>query len=138
MEEVSLILDTSFIIALNDAGDFNHKRAQSLKTRIEDKEFGRCCISDYIFDELMNLMMARSIHNKKIMDIGDALLGDETIELLKVDKEVFMQSWGLFKISSNLSFTDCTTIILAKDFNVKNIASFDSDFDRFNMKRIQK
>ncbi len=135
---MSLILDTSFIIALNDAGDFNHKHAQSLRARIEDKEFGRCYFSDYIFDELMTLMMARSIHNKKIMDIGDALLGDETIELLKVDKEVFMQSWGLFKISSNLSFTDCTTIILAKDFNVKNIASFDSDFDRFNMKRMQK
>ena len=135
---MSLILDTSFIIALNDAGDFNHKQAQSLRTRIEDKEFGRCYISDYIFDELMTLMMARSIHNKKITDIGDALLGDATIELLKVDKEVFLQSWGLFKISSNLSFTDCTTIILAKDFNVKNIASFDSDFDRFNMKRMQK
>ena len=135
---MSLILDTSFIIALNDAGDFNHKHAQSLRARIEDKEFGRCYFSDYIFDELMTLMMARSIHNKKIMDIGDALLGDETIELLKVDKEVFMQSWGLFKISSNLSFTDCTTIILANAFNVKNIASFDSDFDRFNMKRMQK
>jgi predicted nucleic acid-binding protein len=130
VEKVSLILDTSFIIALNDAGDFNYKNASSLKIRIKDKEFGQCYISDYIFDELITLMRAKAINPNKIKDIGDSLLADETIELLKVDTEIFLQSWGLFKKSSNLSFTDCTTTVLAKEFGIKNVASFDSGFDK--------
>jgi len=135
---VSLILDTSFLIALNDAGDFNHNNANSLKTSIKDKEFGQCYISDYIFDELMTLMRAKSINHSKIKDIGDSLLADKTIELLKVDEEMFLQSWDLFKKSSNISFTDCTTVILSEEFGIKNIASFDSGFGRFKyMKRVQ-
>ncbi len=134
---MSIILDTSFLIALNDAGDFNHKNANSLKIRIRDKEFGQCCISDYIFDELMTLMRAKSINPNKIKDIGDSLLADETIELLKIDKEIFMQSWEVFKKSNALSFTDCTIITLAKEFRIKNIASFDSGFDKISyIKRV--
>ena len=128
---MSLILDTSFLLALNDAGDFNHNNANSLKIRVKDKEFGQCYISDYIFDELMTLMRAKSINPNKIKDIGDSLLSDKTIELLKVDKEMFLQSWELFKKSNELSFTDCSTITLAKEFGIRNVASFDSGFDRF-------
>ena len=62
----------------------------------------------------------------------------QDVAYVYLDKEVFLQSWGLFKISSNLSFTDCSTIILAKEFSIKNAASFDSDFDRFNIKSMQK
>jgi len=134
---VSLILDTSFLLALNDAGDFSHNNANSLKIRVKDKEFGQCYISDYIFDELMTLMRAKSISLNKIKDIGDSLLSDKTIELLKVDKEMFLQSWDLFKKSNELSFTDCSTITLSKEFGIRTVASFDSGFDRFpHIKRI--
>ena len=134
---MSLILDTSFLLALNDAGDFSHNNANSLKIRVKDKEFGQCYISDYIFDELMTLMRAKSISLNKIKDIGDSLLSDKTIELLKVDKEMFLQSWDLFKKSNELSFTDCSTITLSKEFGIRTVASFDSGFDRFpHIKRI--
>ena len=103
---MSLIFDTSFLIALNDSGDYNHKYAISLKSRIKNKEFGQCYISDSIFDELMTFLRGKSIPFDKIKAIGDA-------------------------------FTDCTTITLAKEFGIKHIASFDSDFDRFaHLKRI--
>ena len=136
---MSIILDTSFLIALNDAGDYKHKDAISLGSRIKNKEFGHCYISDYIFDELMTLMRAKSINPNKIKEIGDSLLADETIELLRADKEIFLQSWELFKKSSNLSFTDCITITLVKEFKIKSLASFDSGFDRItSIRRIEK
>lgn len=136
-EKVGLILDTSFLIALNNATDASHEQAESLRTRLENREFGQLYISDYVFDEFVTFLMAKSFPANAIMEIGDALLADESIKLMKIDDEMFIQSWELFKKMKNLSFTDCTTVILAKEFNIKNIASFDSGFDRFpNIKRV--
>lgn len=135
---MSVILDTSFLIALNNEKDVNYKNAQSLKIRAKNKEFGQCYISDYIFDELVTFLRAKAIPLDKIKAIGDALLNDKTIELLKIDIEIFLCSWELFKTTSKLSFTDCTTLTLAKEFGIKHIASFDSDFDIFPyLKRIK-
>ena len=134
---MSLILDTSFLIALNNARDVNYKNAQTLKIRLKDKEFGQCYISDYIFDEFVTFLMAKSFPANTIKEIGDALLAEESIKLLKIDLHIFLESWESFKKLNKLSFTDCTTIILAKEFGIKNIASYDSGFDRITfIKRI--
>lgn len=135
---MSLILDTSFLIALNDSGDSKHNNALSLKARIKNKEFGQGFISDYIFDEFVTFLRAKSVSSDKIKLIGDALLEDKAIELLKVDKEMFLISWDLFKKTSKLSFTDCSTITLSKEFGISHIASFDSDFDKvIEIKRLE-
>ena len=134
---MSLILDTSFLIALNNAKDENHKSAQSLKIKLKEKEFGQCYISDYIFDEFVTFLRAKSFPENSIKELGDALLADQSIKLLKIDVDIFLKSWEFFKRSNELSFTDCSTITLAKDFGIRNVASFDSGFDRFpHIKRI--
>lgn len=134
---MSSILDTSFLIALNNAKDENHESAQSLKVRLKEKEFGQCYISDYIFDEFVTFLRAKSFPENSIKEIGDALLADQSIKLLKIDIDTFLKSWEFFKKSSELSFTDCSTITLAKEFGIRNVASFDSGFDRFpHLKRI--
>lgn len=134
---MSVIFDTSFLIASNIVKDINHKNAQSLKLKLKDKEFGQCFISDYIFDEFVTFLRAKSFNENIVKEIGDSLLAEESIKLLKIDLHIFLQSWEFFKKSNNLSFTDCTTITLAKEFGIKNIASFDSGFDRVHdIKRI--
>ncbi len=127
---MSILLDTSFLIALNNAKDKNHKHAHALKPRLKNKEYGQVYISDYIFDEFVTFLMVKSFPSNAIKEIGDTLLAEESIKLLKVDINIFIESWNLFKKSEGLSFTDCTTIILAKTFSIKNVASFDSDFDK--------
>jgi predicted nucleic acid-binding protein len=137
VKRLGIILDTSFLIALNNSKDVNHKSAQALKTRIKSKEFGRCYISDFIFNEFVTFLRIKDVSGGRVREVGDALLADESIRLLKVGTDAFLQSWELFKKLGMLSFTDCATIILAKEFSVKNIASFDSDFDRIHyVKRI--
>lgn len=136
---MSVILDTSFLIAVNNAKDINHINAQSLKLRFKNKELGQVFISDYIFDEFVTFLMAKSFPANTIKEIGDTLLSEESIKLLKIDTEIFLQSWGLFKKLNSLSFTDCTTITLAKEVGIMNVASFDSDFDKVTyIKRIVK
>ena len=137
MKNLSLILDTSFLIALHNSKDIYHNHAESLKSKLKNKEFGQCYISDYIFDEFVTFLRVKSFPASDIKELGEALLAEESIKLLKIDSQIFLQSWELFKKISKLSFTDCTTIVLAKEFGIKNVASFDSDFDKIaNLKRI--
>ena len=134
---MSIILDTSFLIALNDSKDSNHKKANELKPRVRNKEFGQCYISDYIFDEFVTFLKAKPFQNSFINEVGDAILSNEEIRILRVDENSFLQSWELFKKMEKLSFTDCTTVILSKEFGIKKIATFDSDFNIIqNLQRI--
>lgn len=129
-ELMGVFLDTSFLVALVNADDENHKIAQSVKARIANKELGQPYISDYIFDELVTFLKSRHVRPEKIEEFGDSLLKDGSIKLLKIDSAAFFQSWELFKKSTGLSFTDCTSIVLVTEFGIKNIASYDSDFDK--------
>ena len=134
---MALVLDTSFLVALNSKADINHAKAQSLKQRLKNREFGQIFISDYIFDEFATFLMAKSFPPAIIREIGDSLLAEESIGLLKISPEVFLKSWELFKKMKSISFTDCTTLVLSSETGIKNIASFDADFDRFpGVKRI--
>lgn len=132
---MSVILDTSFLIAFNNAKDENHKSAQSLKAKLKEKEFGQCYISDYIFDEFVTFLRAKLFPESSIKEIGDALLADQSIKLLKIDVDTFLKSWEFFKRSNELSFTDCSTITLAKELGIRNVATFDSDFDKITFIR---
>lgn len=135
---MGVFLDTSFVVALANADDKNYGRAQSVKAKITKKELGQPYISDYVFDELVTFLKARRVRPEKIEEFGGSLLEDESIKLLKVDVRVFFQSWELFKKYAGLSFTDCTSIVLAREFGIKNIASYDSDFDKLpSLKRIE-
>ena len=134
-EKMGVFLDTSFLVALANADDKNHKSAQFVKARIANQELGQPYISDYIFDEFVTFLMARHVRPEKVEELGNTLLGDESIKMLKVDSAVFFSSWKLFKKLVGLSFTDCTSIVLAKEFSVGNIVSYDSDFDKLPLLR---
>ncbi len=138
VNRLAIILDTSFLIALNNAKDVNYKRADSLRIKIKNGGFGQSYISDYIFDEFATFMNVK-FPSSKINEIGDALLSEESIKMMKVDLNIFLLSWELFKKLKKLSFTDCTTVILCKEYGIKRIASFDSDFDRIpDLERVYK
>ena len=138
MNHMGILLDTSFLVALSNAKDENGDAAQALKGRIAKKELGQSYLSDYIFDEFVTFLKARHVPRQKVREMGDALLSDSSIQLLKVDSNAFLQSWELFKKFDALSFTDCTTVILASQFGIKSVASFDADFDGIDfIKRIQ-
>ncbi len=134
---MAIILDTSYLIALNNDKDIGHHLAKSLSPRIKTKEFGQVYISDYIFDELMTFLRVKSNPEPAIRKIGDALLADDSLTVLRIDTDSFLKSWELFKKSSGLSFTDCTIVVIAEAYGIRHIASLDSGFDRIaSIKRI--
>lgn len=136
-EQMSIFLDTSFLIACTDAKDQNYPFAQKIKKRIENLEFGQCFVSDYIFDEFVTFLRAKKFPEEIIRERGNALVAEEPIRLIHLTKEQFSDAWDFFKKSTGVSFTDCTSIIVAKEYGIKIIASFDTDFDkRTDLKRV--
>lgn len=134
---MSILLDTSYLYASEVDTERNFKRAFGIREKIKNNEYGRIYITDYIFDEFVTLLLARSFQHEVIKKLGNALLNSERIIRLSIDKYAFNKAWLIFNQYKDLSFTDCTTIALADTLRIKNIASFDSGFDRVKtIKRI--
>lgn len=127
---MSIILDTSFLVALHNKNDQYHNSAQNIGQRLIVGEMGKCYTSEYIFSEVMTLLRARKFPENQIEKVGSALLHDPLITLLRMDFAQFQETWALFKKYEGLSFTDCSTIVVSNAFGIKAIASFDTDFDK--------
>ncbi len=125
-----ILLDTSFIVSYYNIRDENHDKAIELMKEIESGKYGDICITDYIFDECITVILVRIKNLEKTVEIGSLLRKSTTV--LRVENDIFEDSWDIFRSQKNttLSFTDCTTLALMVKENIKNIATFDEDFSK--------
>lgn len=65
------------------------------------------------------------------MGLGTDILSSKTIVLLKIDGDALKESWELYKQRAeiNLSFTDCSTAVLARTHGISDIFTYDDDFN---------
>ena len=126
---MSIMLDSSFLLAFFNEEDINNKRAVLLMQKLREGSFGKTFITDYIFDEFVTLAAKRARIDLAI-EWGQAILNSQKIELLTTDNGEFQTAWSLFQQYKGLSFTDCAIVSVSRHFNIDNIASFDSDFDK--------
>lgn len=126
-----IFLDTSFLIAYHNRKDENHEEASKWVSNIR-KERIRFVISDYIFDEVLTVLLARG--SKKLsIDVGKKIMESDRITLIRVDGIVFDKAWEIYQNYSdkNWSFTDCTSYVLMKALNILKGVSFDEHFKQF-------
>jgi len=85
-------------------------------------------ISDYIFDETVTGIFIGSKNLKLAVEYGNELVA--SLEIFEVNEEAFGKAWKIFsgQRNSKLSFTDCTTIAVMNTHSVRQIATFDDDF----------
>ncbi|MBI4162976.1 MAG: type II toxin-antitoxin system VapC family toxin [Candidatus Aenigmarchaeota archaeon] len=124
-----IFLDTSLIIAYKIDNDQNHETALKIMAKISEGHFGNTVISDYIFDESLTVALAKTRELKAAVEIGEELM---TIQIIKIDNAIIHEAWQIFKSQkgTKFSFTDCTCMALMEKFNIRNIATFDSDFKK--------
>jgi predicted nucleic acid-binding protein len=84
-----------------------------------------------VLDEAITTCRARTGNHKLSVELGTDILGSKTIVLVKVDEDAFKGSWELYKQRAeiNLSFTDCSTAVLARTHGVSDIFTYDDDFN---------
>lgn len=124
----SLFLDTSFIIALEDADDQNHQAA-ALYWKTFKKNPRKISITSYIFDETVTFLKRR-ISNEKAAEVGKLLLSSPTVELIHISEEHFDKGWRLFLKyhDKGFSFTDCISFMVMEEKGIKKALTFDEHF----------
>ncbi len=125
-----IILDTSFVVSYFNERDENHLKAAELMKSIANLKFGPVYTTDYIFDETVTVGFIRLKNLVKAVEIGNYLL--KSLRIIEVEKTGFYKAWEIFRKqkTTDFSFTDCTTISVMKENEIKNIATFDEDFKR--------
>lgn len=123
---MSVLLDSSFLIAYCNSREKDHVRAVELAKELETDSFGERIISDYIFDETITILK-KYLGNKQATENGSKFLA--STRFVKIDSLAFALSWELSKKFDVLSFTDCTNIAVMKHYNINYLSTFDSGFD---------
>ena len=128
---MAIFIDTGIFVALRNADDEYHERSKHLMKRALKGEFGGIYTSDYVIDEAITTALFRTGRHDLAVDIGKYIIESPRIRKLAIDREVFESAWEIFKTLKDrpMSFTDCTSLVLIKMRNIKQIMSFDSGFD---------
>ena len=131
---IGIFFDTSFFYALKFKKDPNHAKAIKSLKEISQKKFGSQLTSDYIIDELMTLTWNRTKNKKLISEIWGFFIPPTTIcNVIQISIDDLSQIYDKFsKLLEGkkfLSFTDCSILVLMEKFNIRYLASFDSNFD---------
>ena len=127
-----IILDSSFLIALKIENDVHHEAAARIMKEIAGYKYGKPVITDYIFDETVTGIFAKSKRLKLAIEFGNEILN--SLEIFDVNDKIFSNAWETFQNQKNtdtdFSFTDSTIIAVMKENQIRNIASFDNDFTK--------
>ena len=124
-----ILLDTSFIVAYLNTADQNHGKAMAINEKLDRGDHGAVAITDFIFDEVMTVMLNKIKDARKASSEGDKLLG---MQFFKVDAFVFERTREIFKNQTGhrLSFTDCSTIAVSEIHAIPKLATFDEEFKK--------
>ncbi len=100
------------------------------KFRKGETPYRKLYTSDYVLDEAVTGCRRRTGSHKLAVELGTMIFSSESIALLKVDADVLGESWNLFRQRReiSLSFTDCTSAVLARQRGIADIFTYDSDF----------
>ena len=120
---MAVFIDASVFCAFANQNDVHHQKAVSILERLANDEQ---ITTDYVFDELVSVIMRRAGKDKSL-EFGNALLNSEVF-IAKIDSSTFQNAWGFFKDTEKFSFTDCTILAFMKSLKIKKLATFDKEF----------
>jgi predicted nucleic acid-binding protein len=128
-----VFVDTSAWVALGLRKDkASHARATSFLAKL--KEEGAVMVtSDYVLDETFTVLMSRKVELDRIVLFKKTLetnVQAGTLRLVNVDDDIFKHAWAEFRryYKHAVSFTDCTSYLIAKRIQADCIFSFDEHF----------
>jgi uncharacterized protein len=129
---VSLLLDTSVLYSFLDPKDEHHDAGARVIRGALRGEFGRPFTSTFILDEAFTLLLARKQPPRRAERLRDLAWPqrDPFMDILDVTRKDVEEATELFlqHHERGLSFTDCTTIALARRHRVDHVATFDKGF----------
>lgn len=131
---MSVLLDTSVLVAAANPQDRNGDRAVEILREIASTEHGAPFLTDYVVDEALTLAWVRTRRSKVVLQLADWLLASDPRrrpgQLLFVAEDAFGEAARLHRRHhARLSFTDCTSLAVMTGYRIDQIATFEAGFD---------
>jgi predicted nucleic acid-binding protein len=131
---MSILLDTSFVVAAGYPDDRNSPRATELLREIVTGSFGAAFVTDYVVDEALTLVWARTRRSGLVRHMADFLLAPDPCDrpgrLVFVGEAAFHEAARQHRNRHDrLSFTDCTSLAVMAEHGISAIATFDRGFE---------
>ena len=123
-----IVLDSSFLIAYHNSRDVHHVAAAPAMESLLRGEFGRLLLIEYVFLEVVTVLLARRGH-QVALDVAEILLDADEVE--------FVPCSGLFRAAlrefrthrrARLSFADAAIVAAAQRYKAEFVATFDEGF----------
>lgn len=125
MIQEQVFLDTSALYAYINARDPDHKKVRNFLDNFK----GRVVITNYIFDEIVTLVLARLGHEKAIF-VGNILNKSPQMDKIWITQSDEKNAWEFFVLrkDKNYSFTDCISFVVMKRLKISRCLALDSHF----------
>ncbi len=128
---MTILVDTSGVIATRNKDDADHDAAVAAMRKILQNQYGEAFTTDYIFDESVTIALVRTRKPEIAVDVGKFILNTRRIAMITTTQQDFKEAWTLFQtyMTKRLSFTDCTLLAIARRLGINTIFTYDSHFD---------
>lgn|SRR3989338_1623426 len=123
-----IFVDANIFLSCFIENDVFHQRAKQLMTLIETQVYGQYFTSDYVFNEVVGVVM-RKYGKEKALMIGNKIFSSTMI--LSINELLLKEAWKLFNENKTaLNLVDCTNVIAVKFLCAEYIATFDKEFEK--------
>lgn len=123
-----VFVDTGAWFAMSVTTDPDHERAVSFASQCKQPFI----TTDYIVDELLTLFARRKYKSLGLLWLSDVLHAGGC-DLIRIDETTFREACDVYSqfVDKDWSFTDCTSYVVMRRFNIHRAFSFDEHFRQF-------
>jgi predicted nucleic acid-binding protein len=131
-----IVLDSSFLIGYHNQRDSHHQAALTLMDRFLTGEWGKGLLLEYIFLEIVTVLLVRRDHAVATR-VGRILLDAAELEFVPCS-DLFLETFQDFstQAGTRLSFADAAIAGVARSRADGLILSFDEKFRKISSLRI--
>jgi len=121
---MSLVIDSSYLVALYNVKDVHHASALSLAKEIASENL-ILFINDYVFSETITVLQRR-VSSDFAIQVGNLLLESKEIERV-LESTIFSLSYEKFKkfASKGISFVDASLLATKEYCSADKILTYD-------------
>jgi predicted nucleic acid-binding protein len=129
-----IYVDTGAFLARYLSRDQYHQKAGTFWEKIR-KNQESCFTSNFVLDETFTLLGRWAGYNFSSVKAA-SIYASKLLNILRPTRDDEIKAIEFFRKSAdqNVSFTDCISIVLMRNKNIKRVFSFDSHFERAGFK----
>lgn len=131
-----IFVDTGAWYAGEVEDDTNHSAATSFLKELASSKYGSLVTTDYVLDETLTLLRMR-----RGVDVAcrflEKIKGAKSLRVIWIGKDIHEKAAQRFCKADERqvwSFTDATSFAVMEELSIRNVYSFDSDFETAGFK----